>query len=497
MACTTILVGKGASYDGSTIVARNEDSQSGVFTPKYMDVVEPQDQPRTYVSKGGHLTIQLPDNPVRYTQIPDAEQPDGVWGAAGVNELNVAMSATETITSNERVLAADPLVEYVPARGDGPERAGGIGEEDMVTICLPYITSARDGVMRMGELLERYGTYEMNGMAFQDADEIWWLETIGGHHWMARRVPDDCYVTMPNQLGIDAFDFADAAGEGREFLCSADLEDFVRTNHLDLGLEGDAFDPRAAFGSATQADHVYNTPRAWYMQRTLNPYDDIYDGELATLRPDSDDIPWCRVPERKVTIQDVKQVLSSHYEGTPYDPYGRPQGDGDRRGTFRPIGINRNSQLSITQLKADAPEAVRAIQWVAFGCNVFNVAVPLFANVDRMPDYLANTTRSVSTDSHYWAVRLVSAMADAHFADCANLIERYQEAAGSEMLREVLAAQRDVADKSLAYAEASPVLEEANDRVAAILRRHTDNLLSQVLHTASMGMRNGFARSDA
>ena len=26
MACTTILVGKNASYDGSTIIARNEDS---------------------------------------------------------------------------------------------------------------------------------------------------------------------------------------------------------------------------------------------------------------------------------------------------------------------------------------------------------------------------------------------------------------------------------------------------------------------------------------
>ncbi|MFR5029034.1 MAG: C69 family dipeptidase [Coprococcus sp.] len=32
---------------------------------------------------------------------------------------------------------------------------------------------------RLGSLLERYGTYEMNGIAFQDVDEIWWLETIG------------------------------------------------------------------------------------------------------------------------------------------------------------------------------------------------------------------------------------------------------------------------------------------------------------------------------
>ena len=56
---------------------------------------------------------------------------------------------------------------------------------------------------RLGSLLEQYGTYEMNGIAFQDVDEIWWLETIGGHHWMARRVPDDVYVVMPNQLGLD------------------------------------------------------------------------------------------------------------------------------------------------------------------------------------------------------------------------------------------------------------------------------------------------------
>ncbi|MFR7798175.1 MAG: C69 family dipeptidase [Collinsella sp.] len=54
--------------------------------------------------------------------------------------------------------------------------------------------------------------YEKQGIAFSDVDEIWWLETIGGHHWIAKRVPDDAYVTMPNQLGIDSFDLDDAEG---------------------------------------------------------------------------------------------------------------------------------------------------------------------------------------------------------------------------------------------------------------------------------------------
>ena len=50
MACTTILVGKDASYDGSTIIARNEDSANGEFNPKRFIVVKPEEQPREYKS---------------------------------------------------------------------------------------------------------------------------------------------------------------------------------------------------------------------------------------------------------------------------------------------------------------------------------------------------------------------------------------------------------------------------------------------------------------
>ena len=76
---------------------------------------------------------------------------------------------------------------------------------------LPYVTTAREGVARLAELLETYGTYESNGIIISDVNEIWYVETIGGHHWIARRVPDDCYATIPNQLGIDDFDFDDAS----------------------------------------------------------------------------------------------------------------------------------------------------------------------------------------------------------------------------------------------------------------------------------------------
>lgn len=515
MPCTTILVGKNASYDGSTIVARNEDSGASGFCPKKFEVITPDKQPRHYRAVISHVEMDLPDDPMRYTSLPNALHDEGIWGEAGVNTCNVSMSATETLTSNERVLGADPLVALKPARGvEGepgyePEVPGGIGEEDMLTIVLPYVRTAREGVERLGALLEQFGTYEMNGIAFSDVDEIWWLETVGGHHWIAKRVPDDSYVTMPNQLGIDWFDLDDALGEKREHMCSADLREWMAANHLDLTLRGPSdgdeeaeraaagvFNPREAFGSHSDADHVYNTPRAWAMQRFLNPHGQLWDGSDADLTPESDDIPWDRVPERKVTIEDVKYVLSLHYQGTPYDPYGR-HGDASQRGKYRPIGINRNGQLSVVQLRPYEPAATQAVQWVAYGSNVFNALVPLFANVDEAPAYLENTTGRVTTESFYWENRLIGALCDAHFGATANDIERYQQAVGSQGHRAVIEASERVRAEGLGYEEAAPVLAQANAAIAEMLRRETDDVLAKVLDKASMGMKNAFARSDA
>lgn len=117
MACTTLLVGRRATNDGSTIVARNEDGEDFSFDPKKMIVVMPEDQPRTYTGVASHLTIELPDNPLRYTCTPNADPTNGVWAETGINAANVSMSATETISANARVLGADPLVTYQPAQG--------------------------------------------------------------------------------------------------------------------------------------------------------------------------------------------------------------------------------------------------------------------------------------------------------------------------------------------------------------------------------------------
>lgn len=85
MACTTILVGKNASYDGSTMIARNDDSGAGHYMPKKFVVVHPEERQKIYRSVISHVEIELPDNPLRCTSMPNAVDGEGIWAASGVN----------------------------------------------------------------------------------------------------------------------------------------------------------------------------------------------------------------------------------------------------------------------------------------------------------------------------------------------------------------------------------------------------------------------------
>ena len=486
MACTTILVGRNASNDASTMIARTDD---GHFDVKKLIVVEPKKQPRKYKSVISHLEIELPENPMRYTACPSVDRENGIWAATGINAANVGMTATETITSNPRVLAADPLVEYKKAEKRGEKDVpGGIGEEDIVVLVLPYIRTAREGVVRLAALLEQYGTYESNGIAFNDQNEVWWLETIGGHHWMAKRVPDDAVVVAPNQFGMDAFDLEDAFGAQKAHLCSADLREFIARNHLDLNQDG-AFNPRDVFGSHTDMDHVYNTPRAWFMGRYLTPRSHRWEGPDAEFTPESDDIPWSFVPERKVAVEDVKYLLSAHYQGTPYNPY--TSHDTGRRGMYRSIGINRTGVMSVCQIRPDAPEAVRGLEWICFGSTTFDALLPVYPNVERMPKYLSDVTLDASTENFYWGSRLIAALADPCFAACVQIVNRYQNAVmtrGRQLVREYDQRIAETGDLALAA--------EANEKLAAMAREETGKALNKVLHEASVRMKNGYNLAD-
>lgn len=486
MPCTTILVGKNATNDKSTMIARTDD---GSFDVKKMIVVEPAKQPRKYKSVISHVVVELPENPMRYTACPSVSKERGIWAATGINAANVGMTATETITSNPRVLAADPLVELKKASKRGEkEIPGGIGEEDIVVLVLPYIHTAREGVLRLASLLEKYGTYESNGIAFNDENEVWWLETIGGHHWMAKRIPDDECVIAPNRFGMDKFDFDDAFGKKKNHLCSANLLDFIKENNLDLNTNGKT-NPRDIFGSNSDSDHIYNTPRAWFMGRYLTPYSHKWEGENAEFGPESDNIPLSIVPDRKVAIEDVKYLLSSHYQGTPYNPYLNH--DSGKRGMYRSIGINRTGVTSICQIRSGVPDEIKGVEWVCFCSTTFDAIIPIYTNTNKIPKYLSGVTLDVSTNDFYWNSRLIGIMADHNYPTCIQIIERYQNNVFKKC-REVLIEY----DKKMADSKNYNLTGEANEKICSITKELTTDTLNKVVHDASTHMKNGYNRAD-
>ena len=163
---------------------------------------------------------------------------------------------------------------------------------------------------------------------------------------------------------------------------------------------------------------------------------------------------------------------------------------------YRPIGINRNDFLSVIQLRNDVPKSFQAIEWIAYASNVFNALVPFYGSISETPDYLSNTTDTVSTDNFYWSSRLIAAMADASYNKSLFHLERYEEAVLSAARALVngydakLAAEPDAASRAA-------LREKANTAIAAMLQEKAADTLDKVLFELSSQMKNAYSRSDA
>lgn len=452
--CTTILVGKDATIDGSTMIARSEDGGSTII-PEAFITVNPEEQPKHYkaVISGQEIDDEdLLPNPMRYTSAPDASGKHGIWAAAGINDATVAMTATETITTNSRIQGIDPLVEE-----------GGLGEEDFVTLTLPYIHSAREGVKRLGYLVEKYGTYEMNGSAFADHDEVWYIETIGGHHWAARRIPDDAYVAAPNRLNIDFFDFNDE----ENFMCSSDLLDIINEYHLNPDYQG--YNLRHIFGSSTIKDAHYNNPRAWYIHRYFDPE---WEGE-----PGDQDQPFITYAKKKISPEDIKFLESSHYQDTKYDVYSTTNTEAEKK-LFRPIGINRNFETHILQIRNDVEEGIAGVQWLAFGPNTFNVFVPFYTNVTTTPASF-QTGPDFDLTKIFWLNKLNAQLGDTNYKVYSALEQAFEEKTMAKLRQ--IENETDRAVKGLTGRELQEKLEEANQKMADLTYKQTAALTGEMV----------------
>ena len=195
------------------------------------------------------------------------------------------------------------------------------------------------------------------------------------------------------------------------------------------------------------------------------------------------------MPEKKITPEDVKYILSSYYQGTPYNPYQKA--DDPRKGIYRPIGISRTGITVLCQIRGYMPKELQGIEWITYSSNAFNAMIPLYTNVTSLPKYISEVALDVSTENFYWASRLIGLLADPHYGAAIQDVERYQNAVACgahRILNEYDAKMTASNDMSLC--------QEANEAVCAMARTETVKALNKLTLTASEHMKNGFSRAD-
>ena len=452
-ACTTILVGKKASVDGSTMIARNDDTFRPITPQKF--IIRPaakNESGRKIKSWLNKFELDLPENAQAVPAVPNVDYKNrGYYDESGINQENVAMSCTESTYGNERALAYDPLVK------------DGLDEDCMQSVVLPYIHSARNGVEYLGKLIAKYGSPAGNSVLFGDKNEIWYMEIVTGHHWVAQRIPDDAYAIAANRVSIEQVDFADT----KNFMWSEGIQEFVADHHLNVDHQGWNF--RHIFGTYSQQDRFYNTNRVWYGQKYFNP-------EIEQ-DPTDGDLPFIRRAAKKITREDIEFVLGSHYQNTPYDPFGK--GTEEEKHRFRPIGLNRTQNSHILQIRNDVESDKAAIMWLCIGGPTFTPFVPFFANMNDTDPSYNNTSLEYNLDDAWWYYKSLAVLVESHYPQFVQLDTDYLTELNQYYRRRVEDVIAQAQGKT--GAELTSYLTKANQETVAYTRKRSEKLWAQMM----------------
>mgnify|MGYP001000662944 CR=1 FL=1 len=199
-------------------------------------------------------------------------------------------------------------------------------------------------------------------------------------------------------------------------MIATDLVEFVEKHHLNP--QPGHFNFRDIFGTQSEADAYYNTPRTWYGQKLFNPETE--------QEPTSQDMPMTRQPSKKLAIEDVQRFLQSHYNGTKFDPFGTySSGTKDEQRQYRPIAMDRNQCSSILQIRNDVDESIAGVQWLAFGFFAYSPYVPFYVNALDTPEDYKNTTQEVSLDNIYWLEKTLAVLIEPHYHEFSDEIHAF------------------------------------------------------------------------
>lgn len=409
-ACTNFLVTKGASVDGSTMITYSADSHT-LYGELYY-------QPARTYAAGELRDIYEWDTGKFLGRIPQPAQTYNVVG--NMNEFQLAIGETTFGGREELAKQSGAIMDY----------------GSLIYVALQRAKTAREAITIMTDLVEKYG-YASSGESFSisDPNEVWFMEMIGkgdgqkGAVWVALRIPDGYVSGHANQARITTFPMNDEAN----CLFSKDVISFAREKGWFTGKNkdfsfSDVYAPVEFSGARFSDARVFagfnkiNSEMKQYENYALGKVERGGENNFPINR-----MPLWIKPNKKLTVQDVINMMRDHYQGTALDmtkdpgagpfklPYRwRPLSFKIGNDTYcneRAISTQQTGFSFVSQSRSWLPNQIGGILWFGVDDTYSTCYTPMYCSITEIPECFAEGNGDMLTYSEtsaFWVFNLVS-----------------------------------------------------------------------------------------
>ena len=407
-ACTNILVTKGASKDGSTMITYAADSHT-LYGELYF-------RPATDYPDGAMVDIIDWDNGVFLGRIRQVRHTFSVVG--NMNEHQVSIGET-TFGGRPELVDTTGIIDY----------------GSLMYLALQRARTAREAIHVMTGLVAEYG-YNSGGESFSlsDPNEVWILEMVGkgpgskGAVWVAYRIPDGCISGHANHARIRTFPLGDTLN----CLYAPDVISFAREKGLFRGSD-DEFSFSDVYAPVDFGGARFCEARVWAVFNRVAAGMDRYltyvrGADLTNRMP-----LWIK-PDRKVSLHDVMELMRDYFQGTEFDmtrdigagPFGCPyrwrpltwKVDSLEYLNERAIATQQTGFSFVAQARSWLPDHIGGLFWFGVDDIYHTVYTPMYCSITQVPPAFAEGNGNMmefSDDAAFWVFNQVSNLSYTRF----------------------------------------------------------------------------------
>ena len=451
LSCTSIMVGKKASADGSVITSHTCDSWYRTWmTVRPAADYKEGEMENIYDGRMHTEWVEDMSKVVVKGQIPQVSHTYRVLDTSYpcLNEKQLGMGET-TISGRDTLRNKNGMFMI----------------EELQRVALERCATAREAIKLMGELVKQYG-YGDSGecLTIADTKEVWIFEIFGegpdkiGGVWAAQRIQDDEVAVSANIPRISTLNLKDK----NNYMASDNVFDVAKKLGLWDGKEPFKF-WKAYGGPNYSGDWKNYSTREFFIYTSLAP--------SLGLTEDMEEMPLGVKPEKLVTVEEVARLLGSYYEGTEKDLSGRLKvaqrnrktgemdtivspvanpwmrsdeialyaalGD-DKMKWTRTVAVPQCAYSTIIQLRDWLPDAVGGVVWMSLDNPGESPRFPIFCGTASLPGVLKVCgNHRYRDDSALWHYRQTNKLATVRWGTCRKTLEPARDYFLKKGLREL------------------------------------------------------------